>query len=111
MNTLTHNGYRARVEFDVDVDDRIFVGHIIGIRDIVAFHGESVNELEAAFREAMDDYLAACKKLEQAPDKPNSGRVTLRLPLDLHARARRPQGQGPELQPVGHASVGASGCG
>ena len=39
------------------------------------------------FREAVDDYLAACKKLGQPPDKPYSGRVMLRLPPDLHARA------------------------
>ena len=85
MNTMTHNGYSARVEFDAE--DRIFVGHIAGIRDIVGFHGESVGELEAAFREAVDDYLAACKKLKQAPDKPFSGRVMLRMSPNLHARA------------------------
>ena len=34
-----------------------------------------------------DDYLAACKKLKQAPDKPYSGRIMLRLPPELHARA------------------------
>jgi len=85
MSTMTHKGYSARVEFDAK--DRIFVGHIAGIRDIVGFHGESVKELEVAFREAVDDYLAACKKLKQAPDKPYSGRVMLRLPPDVHARA------------------------
>ncbi|MBC7730318.1 MAG: type II toxin-antitoxin system HicB family antitoxin [Bacteriovorax sp.] len=85
MNTMSYNGYSARVEFDAE--DRIFVGHIAGIRDIVGFHGESVSELEAAFHEAVDDYLAACKKLKQAPDKPYSGRVMLRLPPELHARA------------------------
>ena len=85
MNTMTHKGYGARVEFDAE--DRVFVGHIVGIRDIVGFHGASVDELEAAFREAVADYLAACKKLGQAPDKPYSGRVMLRLPPDLHARA------------------------
>ena len=85
MNTMTYNGYSARVEFDAE--DRIFVGHIAGIRDIVGFHGASVDELEAAFRESVDDYLAACTKLKQAPDKPYSGRVMLRLPPDLHARA------------------------
>ena len=85
MNTMTHQGYSARVEFDAE--DRIFVGHVFGIRDIVGFHGASVDELEAAFREAVDDYLAACKKLKQSPDRPYSGRVMLRLPPELHARA------------------------
>lgn len=85
MNTMSHRGYAARVEFDAE--DRIFVGHIAGIRDIVGFHGASVDELEAAFHEAVNDYLAVCKKLGQTPDKPYSGRVMLRLPPELHARA------------------------
>jgi predicted HicB family RNase H-like nuclease len=63
MNTLTHKGYAARVEFDAE--DRIFHGRIAGIRDIVTFHGESVKELLAAFEEAVDDYLATCEKLGQ----------------------------------------------
>ena len=85
MNTMSYNGFAARVEFDAE--DRIFVGHVAGIRDIVGFHGESVAELEAAFHEAVNDYLAACKKLGQTPDKPYSGRVMLRLPPEVHARA------------------------
>lgn len=74
---MTYKGYAARVEFDAE--DRIFVGHIIGIRDIVGFHGETVNELEIAFHEAVDDYLAACEKLGQKPDKPYSGKLLLRV--------------------------------
>ena len=34
---MTHNGYSARVEFDAA--NRVFVGHVAGIRDIVGFHG------------------------------------------------------------------------
>jgi predicted HicB family RNase H-like nuclease len=86
MKAMSYKGYSARVEFDAE--DRIFVGHIAGIRDIVGFHGASVDELEAAFHEALDDYFAACKKLKQSPNRPVSGRVMLRLPPDLHARAQ-----------------------
>ncbi len=46
MNTIKYKGYAARIEFDAD--DRIFVGHLAGIRDIVGFHGSSVEELENA---------------------------------------------------------------
>jgi predicted HicB family RNase H-like nuclease len=84
MNTLSHRGYQARVEFDAQ--DRLFVGHVAGIRDVVGFHGESVTELEQAFREAVDNYLAACEQLNQAPNKPYSGRMMLRLPPEVHAR-------------------------
>ena len=63
MNVMTYKGYAARIEFDPD--DRIFVGHVAGLRDIVGFHGASVDELEQAFRQSVDDYLQACKALGQ----------------------------------------------
>ena len=85
MNTMTYKGYAARVEFSED--DECFIGHIAGIRDIVGFHGESVSELRSAFAEAVDDYLATCIKLSQAPNRPYSGQFRLRLPPELHAKA------------------------
>lgn len=85
MNTMLYEGYSARIEFDEE--DRIFVGHLAGIRDIVGFHGSSVDELEAAFHEAVDDYCAHCAKLGLTANKPFSGRMLLRVPAELHARA------------------------
>ncbi len=83
MSGNRYKGYYSKVEFDPE--DHIFVGHIIGIRDVVSFHGKSVEELENAFREAVDNYLAACEKLGQEPNKPYSGNLMLRVPADLHA--------------------------
>jgi predicted HicB family RNase H-like nuclease len=85
MNTMLYKGYSARIEFDEE--DRIFVGHLAGIRDIVGFHGSSVDALEEAFHEAVDDYLAHCAKLGLPANKPFSGRVLLRIPPEVHARA------------------------
>ncbi|MDR0828031.1 MAG: type II toxin-antitoxin system HicB family antitoxin [Desulfovibrio sp.] len=34
----------------------------------------------------MDFYLESCAKMGHEPNKPYSGRVTLRMPPDLHAR-------------------------
>ena len=68
MNTMTYKGYSARIEYDDK--DSIFVGHLVGINDIVGFHAESVAELQAAFRESVDDYLDVCEKLGQPPNKP-----------------------------------------
>ena len=85
MNTMTYKGFAARVEYSEE--DGCFVGHIIGIRDVIGFHGESVAELRAAFSEAVDDYLKTCKKLKQAPNRPYSGQFHLRLDPGLHARA------------------------
>ncbi|MCF8080210.1 MAG: type II toxin-antitoxin system HicB family antitoxin [Desulfobacterales bacterium] len=82
-NAMTYKGYTARIDFDSD--DRIFFGRLAGIRDIITFHGKTVDELESAFREAVDDYLATCKKLGAKPDKPYSGKLTLRIPPNVHA--------------------------
>ncbi|KHD11589.1 hypothetical protein PN36_01060 [Candidatus Thiomargarita nelsonii] len=83
MNTMTYRGYVARVEYDAE--DRIFVGHLAGIRDIVGFHGTSVDELEYAFQEAVEHYLEVCEKTGQKPQKPYSGNITLRISPEVHA--------------------------
>ena len=83
MNTMSYKGYPARVQYSEE--DGCFVGHIVGINDIVGFHGDSVIELRQAFEEAVDDYLETCEKLGRAPQKPYSGNLMLRIPPDVHA--------------------------
>lgn len=83
MNSMTYNGYTARIEYDDD--DGIFVGHLAGIRDIVSFHGSTVNELRKYFREAVDHYLAVCEERGEPPQKPYSGNLMLRISPDIHA--------------------------
>ena len=83
MKTLEYKGYQAKIDFDGD--DKIFIGHIAGIRAIVGFHGESVFELEAAFIDAVDDYLEHCEEKGITPQRPYSGKVMLRIPPELHA--------------------------
>ncbi|ATE80297.1 hypothetical protein SRABI123_02839 [Pseudomonas sp. Bi123] len=61
MNVTNYKGYAARIEYSEE--DGLFVGHIAGIRDVVGFHGESVQELRNAFEEAVTDYLETCAKL------------------------------------------------
>ena len=46
-----------------------------GIVDGVGFHGDSVDELKAAFREAVDDYIETCAKIGKEPQRPFSGKV------------------------------------
>lgn len=83
MNVMTYKGYAARIDYSEE--DGLFVGHLAGIRDVVGFHGESVHELRAAFEEAVDDYLDTCAKLGKEPQKPYSGKLSLRLEPELHA--------------------------
>ena len=87
MNTTTYKGYTARIEYEDD--DKILVGRVTDIADIISFHGGSVKEIETAFHEAIDDYIAACAKLKQPAAKPASGRLMLRIPPRIHASALR----------------------
>lgn len=86
-NVMAYKGYTASMTYDPD--DKILVGRVLDIADIIGFHGESVAEFEAAFHAAIDDYIAACAKLEQAPEKPASGKLMLRIDPAIHAAAIR----------------------
>ncbi|MCF7694684.1 type II toxin-antitoxin system HicB family antitoxin [Mycetohabitans sp. B2] len=83
MNAMAYKGYLARVEFDPR--DEIFVGRVLGVADRISFHGEAVNELTAAFHEAIDHYLEDCAKAGRDPQKPASGKLMLRIRPEVHA--------------------------
>ena len=84
-NTMTYKGYTASMTFDTD--DKIIVGRVLDIDDIISFHGESVSDFEQAFHTAVDDYISACAQLAQSPEKPASGRLMLRISPEIHAAA------------------------
>ena len=67
INSMTYKGYTASMVFDAE--DRIIVGRILDVDDIISFHGESVAEIEINFHAAIEDYLAASKELGSAPEK------------------------------------------
>lgn len=85
MNTMTHKGYTARVEYDER--DNIFVGRVLGIRTIISFHGETVDQLREEFGAAVEDYIADCKDQGVRPEKPASGKILLRVPPEVHGAA------------------------
>jgi predicted HicB family RNase H-like nuclease len=95
-NTMTYKGYTAIVGFSTE--DECLVGHIVGINDVIGFHADSVEEIRKVFHETVDDYLATCAKIGREPNKPYSGKVTLRLPPELHAQlAVRAEANGSSL--------------
>ena len=76
MNMMKHRGYTARVEYDNE--NRTFVGYLEGIKDTVNFQGSSVDELEAAFHEAVGESSACCEKTCSPAQKSCSGGYSLR---------------------------------
>ena len=85
INSMTYKGYMASMIFDAE--DKIIVGRVLDIDDIISFHGESVSEFQLNFHAAIEDYLAASKELDSVPEKPASGKVMLRIAPEVHAAA------------------------
>ena len=85
MNTMNYKGYTARVEFDER--DSIFVGRVLGLRDIISFEGSTVARLRAEFQAAINDFLRDCAERGLTPEKPASGKMMLRVPPEIHAAA------------------------
>ncbi|HSU17422.1 type II toxin-antitoxin system HicB family antitoxin [Longimicrobium sp.] len=67
--TQPYEGYTATVEFDSD--EMVLHGRLENIRDVVTFHASSVDEVQPAFVEAVDDYLALCEERGEEPDVPS----------------------------------------
>ena len=85
MNTMSYSGYTARIEYDER--DSIFVGRILGLRSIISFHGQTVEELRGKFSAAVDDYVADCQEQGVSPEKPASGKLLLRVTPEIHSQA------------------------
>lgn len=84
-NTLMeYKGYHAKIEFDHD--DRIFVGQVIGINDMVFFHGTSVEELSVEFENSINNYLDHCKQIGKQPEKEFKGSFNVRIKPEQHRK-------------------------
>ena len=84
-NTMRYKGYTASMTFDAL--DKIIVGRVLQIDNIIAFHGQSVAEFEHNFRATVDQYLSACAALASQPERPASGKLMLRIAPQVHAAA------------------------
>ena len=76
--------YRA---ISVEADDGVFAGRVSGLRDMITFEGATFAEVEQAFRDSIDDYLAFCAECSEPPDRPHSGKIPLRVSPATHRRA------------------------
>lgn len=79
---LQYRGYFGAVEFDYN--DRTFYGDVINILDVIAFEGQTVEELESSFQTAVDAYLELCAQQGIEPEKPFSGQLPLRTTPAVH---------------------------
>ena len=59
---MKHKGYRGTSEYSAK--NGCFHGQIVFIKDLVTYDGESLEELETAFKEAVDGYIEHCEEAD-----------------------------------------------
>ncbi len=82
---MEYNGYHAKVEYDGQ--DNIFVGTVIGLNDMLGFHGSSVDELKDSFQNCIENYLQWCEETGKKPEKEFKGVFNVRISPDSHREA------------------------
>ena len=82
---MQYRGYRGVVIFDAEAG--LLHGEVVDTRDVITFQGISVSEIQQAFKDSVDEYLAVCSERGRQPDRPYSGRIALRLPPGVHREA------------------------
>lgn len=82
---MQYKGYYGSIE--ASTEDNCLYGKLLFIRPLVNYEGHTVAELEAAFHEAVDDYLTTCQQQGVAPQVPCKGSFNVRVGHDLHLAA------------------------
>lgn len=81
-NILEYKGFYGSSE--VSIEDDVLFGQLLFICDLVTYEADNVSELKVAFEDAVDDYIAFCKKHGKEPEKPCKGTFNVRVSPALH---------------------------
>ena len=82
---MRYKEYVGSVQYNAE--DKVFHGRLEFITDLVTFEGTSVDELEAAFVEAVEDYVELCETVGRKPEKSFPGSFNIRMKPELHRQA------------------------
>ncbi len=83
MNIMEIDGYKAKIEYDPDLD--LFRGEILGLNGSADFYGKSLASLRREFRNSLKVFLEVCAEQGIEPAKEFSGKFNLRIPPRLHS--------------------------
>ena len=82
MKAMTYQGYTAEIIYSDE--DGFYVGDVVGIDDIICFHGDTDAGLQEAFEGVVDHYIEFREKRENSPQTHNAGSFWARLRQALH---------------------------
>ena len=82
MATMEYKGFMAHIDYDADVDS--FCGCIFNVSSPITFYGRTTAELREELKNSVETWLAVCRERGIEPEKPYSGRLTVRMTPELH---------------------------
>ena len=82
MSTLHYKDYYGTI--NVSEEDNILYGKVIGIKGLLSYEGETVEELKQDFQEVVDEYIADCKKNNIKPQISYKGTFNVSITPDLN---------------------------
>lgn len=81
-NLLEYKEYNGTVEYSAA--DNVLHGKVIGIRGLLSYEGDSLQDLKKDFEAVIDDYLEMCKEEGIIPERPYRGSFNVRVTPELH---------------------------
>lgn len=81
---MKYKGYEGSIEYTLE--DKILFGKVQGIKSLISYQGNTIDELENDFHGAVDDYLESCKEDHIEPEKPFKGNFNVRIDPKLHEK-------------------------
>ena len=104
MNTMTLDGYNAKIEYDPEID--MFRGEILGLTGGADFYGETPEELRAEFKKSLLVFMEVCKEKGIEPRRSYSGKFNLRIPPELHEKlAMTAQAEGKSINTLAQEAL------
>lgn len=81
-NLISYKNYNGTVEFSKE--DQCLYGKVVGIKSLLSYEGNSVQELQTDFQNVIDEYLNDCEERDVQPEQPYKGSFNVRIKPELH---------------------------
>jgi predicted HicB family RNase H-like nuclease len=81
-NLLSYKKYNGTVEYSKE--DGCLFGKVVGIKSLLSYEGNSIQELESDFQTVIEEYIADCEERGVQPEQPFKGTFNVRISPELH---------------------------
>ena len=77
---MYYKGYIGSIEHSEE--DPVIFGHVLGIKALISYDGETPDDLASCFRMMVDDYLACCEEEGIDPEKTDINKAGIFTPSE-----------------------------